>query len=131
MKLFPTDQDQCGADVAKTLKEVGVITVNSDGTFKSLQQILTELTKKWHEIEIKEEQGMNVRNRLEDLLKDLQDGKTITYLVTFIELEDGNIEMITNTSDFIKKVQYYLNAYDLEMCHLHNCMINMVDFIAV
>ena len=48
MKLFPTDNDQYGADTIKALKELGIITVSDDGTFKSLQQIITELSKKWH-----------------------------------------------------------------------------------
>lgn len=72
----------------------------------------------------------SVRVKLIEAMSAYKDFGTVpSVIVAVVSLNGKSLEIITNTSNIIEKIEYYLNTYDIDMVHKHAEGISIVDML--
>ena len=79
-----------------------------------------------------EREEPSVRQRLQEVYDRMtRGGWNPQWFVVCVQLPGGAKELITNHSDLVGKVEYYLDKYDEDMCLLSCKEIKLLDFMIV
>ena len=73
--------------------------------------------------------GRNIRHKLKQAQFAVNRGRKIAFLAAVVALPTGAAELIVNHDAIKEKLEYYLNAYDDNMCLCANPKVQIVDVL--